>query len=220
MSISKADFDALKATMTTTQSRLTVLEAENSVLKAQIAELKVTPVSKKGKGGSTKAVPTAAQVKSKEVSKAWNQYCLEHYTAEYSEAYKTLEDDCKKADDDKKAETGTNRTLLPLMKSRHAKSFASSMQKVHASDYAAWRALHAPASALVEEESAAEGSAAESDAAPPAEEVKKPKASPKPKTSVKSKATPAPEEEHVEEPVAVPASAGSRKVIPKSKAAK
>jgi hypothetical protein len=200
MSVSKADFAALVG-------RVAVLEAEHTVLKAEIAALKAgnaasVATSKKEKKEKKKRQPNAAQL----MNKAWMQHCLTTYTypSEYTEA-----------EEKRHADTGKKDGLLA---NRNHVAFAKTMQTKNASDYetfsAKWKADNAPAP--VAEESAAEESAADS-AAESAPAGKKPgrksKASPaasKAKAPVEEVAE---EEAPVEEPKPVPAPATGRKVI-------
>lgn len=204
MSISKADFTALTTRVSSIEADNTVLKAQNEVLKAEIAALKAgNAASAPPKKEKKKRTQNATQVAAAALKKAWKQHCLDTYTypSEYTEA-------------EEKALTKTGKKD-PLFRSRNVIKFADSMQKENSSDYetfaAKWKADNAPAPVAEESatESAAEGSAAESDTAPPAAAKKsKSKASP-----AASKAKAPVEEAPVEEPKPVPAPATGRKVI-------
>lgn len=216
MSVSKAEFASVVARLTAIEADVKVLKAQNEVLTAQIAELKAVnttsvPVSSK-KGGKAKKTLNATQVAAVALKKAWKQHCLDNY--EYPLEY-------TEAEEKKLTKTGKKD---PLFRDRNHNMFAKSMQEKNASDYETftvkWRIDNAPAP--VEEESATESVAA------PSGDEKKSKASPKPKTSTKpkekapvsDKEASAAEEESApaEEESVKPVPATSRKVIKGSKA--
>jgi hypothetical protein len=203
MSVSKADFTALTTRVSSIEADNTVLKAQNEVLKAEIAALKAgnAAPSKKEK---KKRQPNATQVAAAALKKAWKQHCLDtyEYPSEYTEA-------------EEKALTKTGKKD-PLFRNRNVIKFADSMQKENSSDYetfaAKWKADNASAPVAEESatESAAEGSAAESEAAPPAAAKKSKGKASKAKAPVEEVAE---EAAPAEEPKPVPAPATGRKVI-------
>jgi len=211
MSVSKAEFATVLARLTAVEGEIKVLKAQNDVQIAEIAALKAGNTESSKKKEKKKRTPNAAQVAAAALKKAWKQHCLDTY--EYPSDYTEAEE---------KALTKTGKKD-PLFRNRNVNKFADAMQKENSSDYdtfaAKWKADNAPAPVAEEsaaEGSAAEGSAAESDAAPPAAAKKtKSKASPAAsKTKAKAPVEESAEEEApAEEPKPVPAPATGRKVI-------